>query len=158
MANVTIKEAKASDVAQINKALRHLSDCLGDTHRAHDEDILKYGFGTDPIFRSAIAEHDGSTVGVILFSPVFSTTRGGPGLYISDLWVSDTQRGTGLGRQLLKAACKISGEEICYLKLAAYSESKGALEFYRHLGFQPIKDENQLILEGNSFNLLKGTS
>lgn len=158
MGKMTIREAKAVDAARLNAALRQLSDDLGDAHNASDADILKYGFGALPTFRAVLAEKGADIVGAAMFSPIFSTTRGGPGLYVSDLWALGTYRGEGLGRKLLQAACRASGTETCFLKLAVYSKSTAAQGFYHHLGFQVCQDEKQLILEGKSFINLRGIS
>lgn len=158
MNTTTIRKAGASDAPGLNAALAKLSDHLNDSHRVSDADIVKFGFGPNPRFSAAVAENETDIVGAILFSPVFSTTRGGPGLYISDLWVSETQRGTGLGRRLLQAACQIAGEDVSFLKLAVYAGSKDAQKFYHHLGFQVSENEDQLVLDGTSFTNLRGAS
>ena len=77
--------------------------------------------------------------GAVLFSPVFSTIRGAPGLYVSDLWVSDEARGKGLGRGLLAAAADRAGGlwHADWMSLAVYHSSDASRRFYDRLGFKP---------------------
>ncbi|MCB2134255.1 MAG: GNAT family N-acetyltransferase, partial [Rhodobacteraceae bacterium] len=99
--DITFRLAGAEDAARLNAALRALSDDLGDTHKATDDDILRAGFGKDPAFRAILALRGDAVVGVAVFSALYSTTRARAGAYVSDLWVAEAARGARIGPRLL---------------------------------------------------------
>lgn len=136
-----IRQATVSDAAALNTALAQLSQEIGDTHRGRDESLsqaLERG-----IVRAVIA---GEIDGAALYSPVFSTTRGAPGLYVSDLWVSREARGTGQGRKLLRAAAEDARAVwgASWLKLTVYGENNAARAFYDRVGFHNDPREHPL--------------
>ena len=60
-------------------------------------------FGEAPALFGHVAESGGEVVGCALWFLNFSTWRGVHGIYLEDLFVSQTQRGSGLGKALLAA-------------------------------------------------------
>lgn len=158
MGNVTIRPVEEADLPMLDGALRMLSDDLGDTHRAHVDALRKAGFGPCPAFHAMLALSGDRAQGAVMFSPVFSTVRGMPGLYISDLWVSADTRGTGLGRRLLAAASARAGSlwGAGYLRLDVYDRSPEAIGFYSKLGLAPMEGQRTLALSGAGFAQLKG--
>lgn len=155
---MTIRPVDKADLPLLDAALRALSDDLGDTHRATLDVLRAAGFGPCPAFHALLALDGADVVGAIMFSPVFSTVRGMPGLYVSDLWVSDAARGTGLGRRLLAAAAARAHGlwNAGYLRLDVYDDSAGAQGFYGRLGLEPMKGQRTLALSGQGFDRLKG--
>jgi hypothetical protein len=93
MVDLIIRRAVAADASRLNQALRALSNDLDDTHLASDDDIEAAGFGESPCFSALLAESQNAVVGVAMYSPFFSTTRGVPGVFVSELWVCCTGRG-----------------------------------------------------------------
>lgn len=158
MGNVTIRPVDEADLPMLDKALRALSGDLGDTHRAHVDALRRAGFGLCPAFHALLALSGDTAQGAVMFSPVFSTVRGMPGLYISDLWVSADARGTGLGRRLLAAASARAGTlwGAGYLRLDVYDSSPEAIGFYTKLGLAPMEGQRTLALSGAGFDQLKG--
>ena len=59
-------------------------------------DIREQGFGADPAFEALIAEQDGAAVGLCLFFESFSSWDGRRGVYVQDIYISETARGLGL--------------------------------------------------------------
>jgi len=60
-------------------------------------------FGEAPALFGHVAESGGEVVGCALWFLNFSTWLGVHGIYLEDLFVSQTQRGSGLGKALLAA-------------------------------------------------------
>ena len=158
MGNVTIRPVEEADLPMLDKVLRALSGDLGDTHRAQVDALRKAGFGSCPVFHALLALSGDTAQGTVMFSPVFSTVRGMPGLYVSDLWVSAQTRGSGLGRRLLAAASARAGAlwGAGYLRLDVYDSSPEAIGFYTKLGLAPMEGQRTLALSGAGFAQLKG--
>lgn len=98
------------------------------------EAIRRDGFGPRPIFECVIAEHEGVPVGFALFFPNYSTWEGAPGLYLEDLYVSESARRTGAGRALLAALARIAhdrGWRRLDLSVLDWNPARG---FYESLG------------------------
>jgi GNAT superfamily N-acetyltransferase len=145
-----IRLAGASDMARLNAAMRALSEGLGDPHRATDDDLRRAGFGPHPAFYALLAEDGEVLIGAAIVSPVFSTTRGMAGAYVSDLWVAESRRGKRLGARLL-AAARDEGRRLWgagYLRVPVYNDNPRAQAFYARLGFAPSDDETIVVLDG----------
>ncbi|WP_428675171.1 N-acetyltransferase family protein [Roseibium sp.] len=159
MSDIEIRRADAADAERLHAALCQLSTDLNDTHMASLDDMLRHGFSGEPAFFAllAIRKSDDRTVGALLASPVFSTTRGGAGLYVSDLWVDSHVRGAGLGQRLLAAAVDLAPENwsVTFVKLAVYHDNPDAQRFYERLGFKPRKDETVFDLMGPELENLR---
>lgn len=157
METIAIRKAGAEDAGRLNTALRHLSHAIGDEHGADADLLREAGFGSNPAFRALLAEAGDEVVGAALYSPVFSTVRAGAGVYVSDLWVSETKRGKGLGRKLLRAVAD-DAEQVWrarFLKLVVYDDNPDARAFYDRLGFSASKGETILTLDETGLTALK---
>jgi ribosomal protein S18 acetylase RimI-like enzyme len=135
---------------------------MGDTHVASLEDVIRHGFSETPAFFAlvAIRQSDERTLGILQASPVFSTTRGGTGLYISDLWVDSAARGEGLGRKLLASSLQLAPEswKPVFLRLAVYGDNQDARRFYERLGFEARKKETVFDLTQPALDTLRKRS
>lgn len=145
----TFRRAEKADAAKLNAALRRLSDGMGDTHRASDDQIELSGFGPNPAFHAMLAELDGTIVGVAVYSPLFSTTRGMAGVYVSDLWIDPEIRGRQMGVRLLSAVQKDAHAswEAGFIRLAVYHTNSRAKAFYQRLGFTASTGEVTMTLD-----------
>lgn len=150
MPPVTLHRAGPEDVARLDAALRGLSADLGDSHRATPDGLAAAGFGAAPAFRAILGLAGGDAVGVALFSQIYSTTRGMPGAFVSDLWVAEAARGSGLGPRLLGAVRDTARAEWGggFIRLAVYDGNRRAIAFYERLGFAMPRGEHAMILEG----------
>src|SRR5207237_4571400 len=77
---------------------------------ASEEDLRRHGFGPDPQFEAILAFLDGEPAGTALFHARFSTWLGRPGLYLEDLYVTESARGHGVGRRLMARLAGIAVE------------------------------------------------
>lgn len=155
----TIRPVEKADVPLLNTALRALSAELGDPHPATSEFLERAGFGPTPAYYALIALDGADALqGAVMFSPVTSTAIGTTGTFVSDLWVAETARGTGLGRQLLGAAAGFSADHwgAAYIKLSVYHGSVQSRQFYDRLGFTPRNSETTMFLDLSGFKTLKG--
>jgi len=156
LSRAVIRLAGPQDAGLVSLALRALSHDTNDTHRASDALIAAAGFGAHPAYLALLAEAGGTVVGLALFSPFLSTTRGKVGAYVSDLWVDASQRGQGLGPRLLAAARDTARDRWggAFLRLAVYHDNPRAMEFYARLGFIATEGEHWIALDGAALETL----
>ncbi|MFW5655452.1 MAG: GNAT family N-acetyltransferase, partial [Roseicyclus sp.] len=109
--------------------------------------------------RAGVAEGAADLSGAVLFSPCFSTMRGGPGLFVSDLWVAPDARRQRLGAALLGHAARAAQAEwgARFLRLMVYESNTEARAFYARAGFEAADGEIFLTLSGAAFHDLEGT-
>jgi hypothetical protein len=58
------------------------------------EDLIRDGFGSNPLFHTFVAELDGEIIGMALYYYRFSTWKGKT-IHLEDLIVTEKSRGTG---------------------------------------------------------------
>ena len=163
MDNIDIRQALATDSEDILAMLIQLAEELGEGDRfcCRIEHIRDYGFGDHSLFQCLIAsrgQHKGSEkCGLALFFPVFSTTRGQPGVYLQDLWVSPACRDAGLGIRLLSQIIDHATQQwqASYLDLMVHGDNKAAERFYRRYGFVEYPHDRHLSLDGDAFRALQ---
>ncbi|MEO6083875.1 MAG: GNAT family N-acetyltransferase [Umezawaea sp.] len=95
----------------------------------------------DALFREApalfghVAEVDGEVVGMALWFLSFSTWRGTHGIYLEDLYVRPSQRGSGLGNALLaELARECAANDYSRLEWTVLDWNASAIGFYKSLG------------------------
>ncbi len=158
MRGLALRIAEAQDVPRLQDALERLSEDLGDTHAASEADLRRAGWGGAPAFRAVLAEAGDELAGAALYSPCFSTVRGGAGIYVSDLWAAPGFRGKGIGRRLLARVWE-DAEQVWaarFVKLNVYHHSDRARAFYERLGFAAAEDVQEMVLGAEGCAALKG--
>src|SRR5580704_14961119 len=109
---ITIRIATADDVPLLLRLIRALAvfEKSPDAVVATEADLRQHGFGPEPQFEAILAFLDGEPAGVALFHSRFSTWLGRPGMYLEDLFVTETARGQGVGRRLMTRLAAIAVE------------------------------------------------
>jgi ribosomal protein S18 acetylase RimI-like enzyme len=154
---ISIRQAVPDDAGALNRALAHLSASMGDEHKASDADIARACFGPAPVLHALVANaSDGRLVGVVAYSPFFSTVYGSVGIYVSDLWVDENTRGQRLGQRLLAAVHRagLDAWDASFIRLGVYHNNPRARAFYERLGFVPADDTEFMMLAGNALHEL----
>ncbi|HVT65081.1 MAG TPA: GNAT family N-acetyltransferase [Mycobacteriales bacterium] len=138
-----IRLAVVDDVPVIVSLIRELADYERepDAVEATEADIRAALFGASPAAFCHVAEHDGEVVGFALWFLNFSTWKGRHGIYLEDLFVRPSARGTGLGKALLMTLIEIARERgYGRVEWAVLDWNTPAIEFYRSLGAQPMEE------------------
>ena len=139
MADTHIRWANENDAALIVHFIRALAIFEKEPVeqvRITEADVRRDGFGSHRRFEVLIAEVDRKAVGFALFFPNYSTWEGKPGLYIEDIFVDESMRGTGIGRKLIAAVAKIAKSRGCARIDLAVLNWNPARGFYNRLGFR----------------------
>jgi ribosomal protein S18 acetylase RimI-like enzyme len=159
MDEIEIRPAVEGDCEAILAMLTSLAGETGDRDRfrCRVDDLRDYGFGERPLFHCLIAARHGQCLGLALYFPVFSTTRGRPGVYLQDLWVASACRDDGLGTRLLRRVADDAGRDwqAAYLDLMVHGHNQGAERFYRRHGFEERGHDRHLTLDGEAFETLR---
>lgn len=151
---IVLRRAKADDAEAIHAMILALAEVTRDGHRVTGRvrDIRRYGFGPEALFDCLIAERADAPVGLCLYFYSFSTWLGEPGVYVQDLFVSETERGTGLGRRLLQAvAAEGRARNATHLRLTVDANNRQAKLFYAAVGMTCREQEETYHIGGEAF-------
>ena len=154
-----IRSAADADVQLILQFIRDLAEYERLAHRvvATEETLRQSLFGSPRFAEVIVGEEDGAPVGFALFFHNYSTFLAKPGIYLEDLFVLETQRGAGIGKQLLARLAAIAVERDCgRLEWAVLDWNKDAIRFYEGLGAKPNSDWTVYRLAGESLRSLAG--
>ena len=140
--------AGADDLVRLETALRALSADIAEDYATEPAVLEQAVLGAQPAAYGLLAMRGDQTLGAALYSPVFSTVRGAAGVYVSDLWVSATARGLGLGARVLAQVAQSGAArwQASWLKLAVYDHSHSAQKFYQRFGFEPAQGMQEMRL------------
>ncbi|MFZ3205830.1 MAG: GNAT family N-acetyltransferase [Pseudomonas sp.] len=151
MSQLHIRSAQPDDVGLIIGFIRELADYekLSDQVVADPAQMSEHLFGARPFAEVIIGEVDGTAAGFALFFHNYSTFLGKPGIYLEDLYVRSSARGTGLGTALLGKLASLAMERGCgRLEWSVLDWNEPAIDFYKRLGAQPLEDWTQYRLTG----------
>ncbi len=115
--------------------------------------LSEHGFGARRLFFAVLCENP-RPCGMAIYYPDFSTHRGQPGVYVQDLFVDRTARGTGVGRGLLAAVMRLQDWDAQYLTLGVSPDNAVALAFYARCGFR-ARGYRFMIMDGEKLAALK---
>ena len=114
-ASVTIRLATVEDVSEIRRLIVGLAlyeKEPASTVEVTEDELRRDGFGAQPVFRCLLAEVESVAIGFALFFYNYSTWQG-KCIYLEDLYVEESARGTGTGTLLLKTVAAIAHAEGC---------------------------------------------
>ena len=139
----TLRPATAADTPAIVGLIRELAvfEDLEHLVEITPEALQLHLFGPRPVAEAVVAEIDARVVAFALFFTNFSTFLGKPGLYLEDLYVQPAQRGTGLGKALLKHLGAIAVERGCgRFEWSVLDWNEDAIRFYERMGAAVLPD------------------
>jgi GNAT superfamily N-acetyltransferase len=158
----TIRAAKPADVGAIFSLMLELAEFEKLTHLfvATEAGVHDALFGARPASEAMVAqEEDGSIVGYALYFHNFSTFLGRRGLYLEDLYVQPSQRGTGLGTRLLRQLAALAVERQCgRFEWTVLDWNQPAIDFYEKLGATVLPDWRVVRITGDALDELAGAA
>ncbi len=110
--NLIIRKATNQDVSDILGLIQHLADFENEPNAVEvtEEELLKDGFGENPLYKVFIAEVDGAVVGMALYYYRYSTWKGKT-IHLEDLIVRAEMRKKGIGGALYEAVMQQAHKE-----------------------------------------------
>jgi len=140
----TIRAATINDAPAMHAMILALARDVGESDRVvcEVEDFRRFGFSATPSFHALIAELAGEPVGLSLYFYSYSSWKGRLGVYVQDLYVHGSQRGTGLGRRLIAETARLAGDRgAAYMRLSVDRANGAARAFYSRIGLQLAEQE-----------------
>lgn len=134
---VTVRPATPADASLIHQFILDLAEYekLLDTVQATEADTAAALFGDKARAFADIAEIDGQPVGFALWFYNYSTFVGRHGIYLEDLFVRPSARGSGAGKALLASlARRCVDEGLGRLEWSVLDWNAPAIAFYDSLG------------------------
>ncbi|MFY8210281.1 MAG: GNAT family N-acetyltransferase [Caulobacter sp.] len=134
---VTVRPATPADAGLIHQFILDLAEYekLLDTVQATEADTAAALFGDKARAFADIAEIDGQPVGFALWFYNYSTFVGRHGIYLEDLFVRPSARGSGAGKALLaNLARRCVDEGLGRLEWTVLDWNAPSIAFYDSLG------------------------
>jgi len=138
--SIVIREANKSDSSLILKFVKELAKYEKAEHEvlATVSTIESSIFGENSSTKALICESNDQPIGFAVYFFNYSTWQGKNGLYLEDLYVSHSERGTGAGKLLLKYLAKLAVENDCgRFEWSVLDWNTPAIKFYESLGAKP---------------------
>ena len=143
MSDTVVRRVRESDVPAVVGLVRELADYERSLHECEltEAQLHKALFGPAPKVFGHVAEVAGEVVGFAVWFLNYSTWRGVHGIYLEDLYVRPTQRGSGLGRALLRElAAECVRQGYARLEWSVLDWNEPAIGFYTSLGAKPMDE------------------
>ncbi len=161
MTTARIVEAGIDDVADILGFIRDLAkfEKLEREVAATERSLRETLFGPRKYAEVVFVEEGRERVGFAIFFHNYSTFLGRPGLYLEDLYVRPEKRGQGYGMLLLRHLAGLAVARGCgRLEWWVLDWNRGATDFYRSLGAEPMSDWTVYRLSGDALESLASSA
>jgi GNAT superfamily N-acetyltransferase len=148
-----VRPARPDDVPVVLSLIRELADYERslESVQATEAQLLAALFGDAPAAYCHVAESDGEVVGFALWFLNFSTWVGSHGIYLEDLYVRPSARGTGLGRALLMTLVGIANQRgYGRVEWSVLNWNADAQGCYRSIGAVPMDGWTVWRLDGDA--------
>ncbi len=151
--SITIRDAVASDAQTIYNFIMELAiyekepDAVVTTVEETKERI----FNENSSVKALICEENGNAIGLAIYFYNYSTWLGKYGIYLEDLYVTQSKRGLGAGKLMLKHLAKKALEEDCgRFEWSCLDWNKPSRDFYESIGAKSQDEWIGYRLEGES--------
>jgi GNAT superfamily N-acetyltransferase len=151
---LSIRPAVRDDAPLLKTLIHEFAKFERDHAQITEEDLLRYGFASQPKFRALIAEWDAQPAGHALFFDYYSSFRG-PAIFLEDLYVRPQFRGKSVGRALFARVAAIAREGHCFgVVFNVLDWNQPAIDFYKKLNATFWDDWKVLCLEGDALQAI----
>ena len=140
--SITIRDGEKKDMAAVLTLIKELAhfEKEPDAVIVTEEDLIKDGFGKNPLFKTFVAEIDSEIVGMALVYKRYSTWKG-PTIHLEDLIVTNSKRGLGIGSKLYSKVIEYGySEGVKRIEWVVLDWNTPAIEFYKKTGAKVLED------------------
>lgn len=137
MSTITIRNATPQDTQTILDFIIELAIYEKAEHevKTNVEETKEAIFGKNSTVKALICEEDAKPIGYAVYFYNYSTWLGKNGIYLEDLYITESKRGNGAGKTLLKYIAKIAVEEGCgRFEWSCLDWNKPSRDFYESIG------------------------
>ena len=141
--SILLRPAEPRDLSAVVGLITELAEFEKLSHQVTvtPEALAPHLFGERPVAECVVAERAGEVVGFALFFTNFSTFLAKPGLYLEDLYVKASERGRGVGTQLLVHLARLAVERgYGRFEWSVLDWNENAIAFYRKMGATVMPD------------------
>jgi GNAT superfamily N-acetyltransferase len=105
--NTIVRFATENDIPHVHALIKELAEYEKAPQEVTNtvDDMLKDGFGSNPIYKCLVAETNGIVSGMAIYFVKYSTWKG-KGVYLDDIVVTQSMRRLGIGKLLFDAVMK----------------------------------------------------
>ena len=156
-ANLITRSATVEDIPAIFGLLRGLAEYeqLVSDFVVTENDLTQSLFGPEPIANVLLAYDGDKAVGLAVFCQRYSTFLGRQYLYLEDIFVVPSHRGSGIGRKLMEQAALLAQKlGSTMIEWSVLNWNEPAIKFYEHLGAKPVDGWKTYRLSGQELNQL----
>ncbi len=135
--SITIRDAKASDTQTILDFIIELAiyEKEPDAVKTNLEETREMIFGENSTVKALICEEEGNAIGHAIYFYNYSSWLGKNGIYLEDLYVTESKRGQGAGKALLKhLANKALSEDCGRFEWSCLDWNTPSRDFYESIG------------------------
>ena len=137
MSTITIRNATPQDTQTILDFIIELAiyEKAEQEVKTNVEDTIEAIFGKNSTVKALICEEDGKPIGYAVYFYNYSTWLGKNGIYLEDLYITESKRGKGAGKALLKHIAKMAVNEGCgRFEWSCLDWNKPSRDFYESIG------------------------
>ena len=149
-----IRPAVPDDVPLLKMLIHEFAEFEHDQAFVTEESLLRDGFGSQPKFRTLIAEWNSQPAGYALFFDYYASFQG-RGIFLEDLFVRPDFRRKSVGRALFARIAAIAQKDGCFGVMFTVMEwNSSAIEFYQELSATFLHDWKVVCLKGNALEAI----
>ena len=158
--DITLRAAIPSDVPVILRLVRGLAEYerLLPQVTATEAELHDALFGKQRRANALLADVGGASVGLALFYYTFSTFKACANIFLEDLFVEPTHRGSGVGVALMRSLAQQAVAENCgRIEWRVLNWNQPSIDFYQRLGAKRVDAWHTRQLSGDALvSLAKG--
>lgn len=114
-----------------------------------EADLIRDGFGENPLFHTFVAEENGEIIGMALYYYRYSTWKGKT-IHLEDLVVRENKRGTGAGFALYSAIIEQGKKDnVRRIEWNVLDWNTSAIHFYEKSGAKVLSDWRVVHMDEN---------
>ena len=157
MTDIRLRPAEPADRNAIHGLIGELADFEQLRHQVvvTPQDLARHLFTDRPLVECIVAVDGASIVGFAVFFANFSTFLGKPGLYLEDLYVQPSHRGTGIGTRMLVHLAQLAvARGYGRFEWSVLDWNRNAIAFYEKMGATVMPDWRICRVTGDALTAL----